>query len=137
MQKLIDTFLSLFRDLPGFLDSFIQEHPFGVYALLFAIIFAETGLVVTPFLPGDSLLFTVGALAARGSMNVWAITFTLVVAAILGDAVNYHAGKFIGPRVFRKEISPDATLLERLLNRKHLERAHAFFEKREPEYRGR
>lgn len=119
----------MFRDLPGFLDGFIQEYGVGVYVLLFLIIFAETGLVVTPFLPGDSLLFTVGALAARGSMNVWVISFALVVAAILGDAVNYHAGKFIGPRVFSKEISENATLLEKLLNRKHLERAHAFFEK--------
>lgn len=129
MHELLDAFLAMFRDLPGFLDGFIQEYGVGVYVLLFLIIFAETGLVVTPFLPGDSLLFTVGALAARGSMNVWAITFALVVAAILGDAVNYHAGKFIGPRVFSREISENATLLERLLNRKHLERAHAFFEK--------
>lgn len=129
MHELLDALLAMFRDLPGFLDGFIQEYGVGVYVLLFLIIFAETGLVVTPFLPGDSLLFTVGALAARGSLNVWAITFALIIAAILGDAVNYHAGKFIGPRVFSKEISENATLLERLLNRKHLERAHAFFEK--------
>jgi membrane-associated protein len=99
---------------------------------LFAIIFAETGLVIAPFLPGDSLLFTVGALAARenAAINIWAISFLLLFAAVLGDAVNYHIGRFIGPRVFKKEASAEKpTLLEKLLNRKHLDRAHAFFEK--------
>ena len=76
--------LEIFRDLPGFLDGFIADHGVWVYGLLFAIIFAETGLVVTPFLPGDSLLFTVGALAARGSMNVWAIAGLLILAGVLG-----------------------------------------------------
>lgn len=127
---MLEQALAIFRDLPGFLDGFIADYGAWVYALLFAIIFAETGLVVAPFLPGDSLLFTVGALAARGSMNIWLISFLLLIAAVLGDAVNYHIGRFIGPRVFKKEASADkATLLERLLNRKHLDRAHAFFEK--------
>jgi membrane-associated protein len=127
----MDQILDIFRDLPGFLDGFIANHGAWVYALLFAIIFAETGLVVAPFLPGDSLLFTVGALAARGSMNVWAISALLILAAVLGDAVNYHIGKWIGPRVFRKDLAAAAkpTLFERLLNRKHLDKAHAFFEK--------
>lgn len=125
MEQLLD----IFRDLPGFLDQFIQNYGVWVYALLFAIIFAETGLVVAPFLPGDSLLFTVGALSARGSMNVWLISGLLIVAGILGDAVNYHIGKWIGPRVFNKQPGKDATWLERALNRKHLERAHAFYEK--------
>ncbi|GJQ29319.1 MAG: cytochrome o ubiquinol oxidase [Phycisphaerae bacterium] len=125
MQQLLD----IFRDLPGFLDQFIQNHGLWVYALLFAIIFAETGLVIAPFLPGDSLLFTVGALSARGSMNVWAISALLIVAGILGDAVNYHIGKWIGPRVFTKQPGEHATRLERALNRKHLARAHAFYEK--------
>lgn len=131
MQDLISSFLALFRDLPGFLDGFIHEHGLWVYALLFAIIFAETGLVIMPFLPGDSLLFTVGALAARGSMNVWVISSLLIVAAVLGDAVNYHVGKFIGPRVFSRAVdaSRPPTLLERMLNRKHLDRAHEFFER--------
>lgn len=129
MQELLDNFIALFRDLPGFLDGFIKEHGLWVYALLFAIIFAETGLVIMPFLPGDSLLFTVGAIAARGSMNVWAITAALVIAGVLGDAVNYHAGKFIGPRVFKSKPGEGSSFLERALNRQHLERAHAFFEK--------
>jgi membrane-associated protein len=123
---MIDQFLQLFRDLPGFLDGFIQEHGLWVYVLLFAIIFAETGLVIMPFLPGDSLLFTVGAIAARGSMNVWAISLLLIVAGVLGDAVNYHLGKYFGPRIFRGE---GTTGFARLINRKHLDRAHAFFEK--------
>lgn len=121
--------LDIFRDLPGFLDQFIQNHGVWVYALLFAIIFAETGLVIAPFLPGDSLLFTVGALSARGSMNVWAISGLLIVAGILGDAVNYHIGKWLGPRVFNKQPGANASWFERALNRKHLERAHAFYEK--------
>ncbi|MBL8760765.1 MAG: VTT domain-containing protein [Phycisphaerae bacterium] len=129
MQELLDNFIALFKDLPGFLDGFIKEHGLWVYVLLFAIIFAETGLVIMPFLPGDSLLFTVGAIAARGSMNVWAITAALVIAGVLGDAVNYHAGKFIGPRVFKSKPGEGSSFLERALNRQHLERAHAFFEK--------
>lgn len=127
---MLEQALAILHDLPGFLDGFIADHGAWVYALLFAIIFAETGLVIAPFLPGDSLLFTVGALAARGSMNIWLVSFLLLVAAILGDAVNYHIGRFIGPRVFRKEATSEKpTLLEKLLNRKHLDRAHAFFEK--------
>lgn len=127
---MLEQLLAIFRDIPGFLDGFIADHGAWVYALLFGIIFAETGLVVAPFLPGDSLLFTVGALAARGTMNVWLVSFLLLIAAVLGDAVNYHVGHFIGPRVFRKEASVEKpTLIERALNRKHLDRAHAFFEK--------
>ncbi|GMV27254.1 MAG: membrane protein [Phycisphaerae bacterium] len=123
---MIDQFFHLLRDIPGFLDGFITAHGAWVYALLFAIIFCETGLVVTPFLPGDSLLFTVGALAARGSMNVWFVSALLIVAGVLGDAVNYHLGKYFGPRIFRGE---GTTGFARLINRKHLDRAHEFFEK--------
>jgi membrane-associated protein len=95
-----------------------------LYALLFAVIFAETGLVVTPFLPGDSLLFAVGALSAsEGSpINVWLVGILMTVAAILGDAVNYSIGKYVGPKVFSRESS-------RLLNKVHLLRAHKFYEK--------
>ncbi|MCC6426727.1 MAG: VTT domain-containing protein [Phycisphaerales bacterium] len=123
---MIEDFIHLFKDLPGFLDGFIQAHGVWVYALLFVIIFAETGLVILPFLPGDSLLFTVGALAARGSMNVWAISALLIFAGVLGDAVNYSIGKYIGPKIFRGEAT---TGLASLINRKHLDRASAFFEK--------
>jgi membrane-associated protein len=97
-----------------------------VYAVLFAIIFAETGFVVTPFLPGDSLLFATGALAATGVLNPWAAIGLLVVAAFTGNAVNYAIGRSIGPRVF--SATDSAGISNRLLNRQHLERAHAFFE---------
>lgn len=129
MDQILDILqqgIEILRNMPAFLDGFIKDHGMWVYALLFAIIFAETGLVVMPFLPGDSLLFTVGIMAARGSMNVWLISLTLIVAGVLGDAVNYHVGRWIGPRVFRGESR--GTLLEKLLNRKHLDRAHEFFE---------
>ena len=131
MHDFLETAKHLFTDLPGFLDGFIADYGFWVYALLFAIIFAETGLVVAPFLPGDALRFTVGALAARGSMNVWLIAGLLIVAGVLGDAVNYWVGKWIGPRVFRYDPSSGKapTLLERLLNRRHLDRAHECYEK--------
>ena len=94
-----------------------------LYAILFAIVFAETGLVVTPFLPGDSLLFAVGAIAARGiGINLPVICTLLIAAAVLGDAVNYWIGYKLGPAVFKREDS-------RLLNKKHLEKAQAFYEK--------
>ena len=99
----------------------------GSTPLLFLIIFAETGLVVTPILPGDSLLFAAGALAATGSLDIRLVVFLLILAAILGDAVNYAVGKAVGPRIFR---SIDRTSWwQRLLNREHLARAHEFFEK--------
>lgn len=103
---------------------FIQNYGIWIYALLFLIIFCETGLVVTPFLPGDSLLFAVGTLAVRPEMNlrVEIVATLLLIAAILGDAVNYAIGKFIGPRVFHFEDS-------RFFKRAHLMKAHAFYEK--------
>lgn len=96
----------------------------SIYVVLFAIIFAETGLVVTPFLPGDSLLFAVGAIGARHEIqfNLPLLTVLLIVAAVLGDAVNYWAGYRIGPKVFNSESS-------KLLNKKHLLRAQEFYEK--------
>ena len=94
-----------------------------LYVVLFAIVFAETGLVVTPFLPGDSLLFAIGAIGSRGvGINVPLISALLIVAAVLGDAVNYWVGYKLGPAVFSREDS-------RLLNKKHLLRAQEFYEK--------
>jgi membrane-associated protein len=98
-----------------------------VYAALFLIIFAETGLVVTPFLPGDSLLFAAGALCGAGYLNPIIMIIVLVAAAIIGDAVNYSVGRAVGPRVF--SATDQQTRLHRLLNRQHLERAHQFFER--------
>jgi membrane-associated protein len=99
----------------------LQQYGAWVYLLLFAIIFCETGLVVTPFLPGDSLLFIAGALAAGGGIDVHLLALLLVAAAVLGNTVNYSIGRFIGPKVFHWEES-------RFFNRRALDRAHAFYE---------
>jgi membrane-associated protein len=123
MTYLIDLFLHL----DVHLAEFVAQYGIWVYAGLFAVIFAETGLVVTPFLPGDSLLFAAGALAATGAMDLTLVLGLIAVAAILGNSVNYAIGRAIGPRVFA---AGDGTGLQsRLLNRKHLDRAHEFFEK--------
>ena len=124
----MDSFLDFFLHLDVHLEAFVSHYGPWVYALLFLIIFAETGLVVTPILPGDSLLFTAGALAAnRNSRYPHRRLVLLLVAAILGDAVNYAVGHFVGPRVFRAE--DRASFWHRLLNRNHLMQAHAFFER--------
>ena len=123
----MEAVLDLFLHFDAHLAAFVGNYGLWVYGLLFAIIFAETGLVVTPFLPGDSLLFAAGALAATGLLDIWLLLALLVVAAILGDAVNYAAGNAVGPRIFT---SVDRTSFwQRLLNRDHLDRAHTFFEK--------
>ncbi|MBZ5558048.1 MAG: VTT domain-containing protein [Acidobacteriia bacterium] len=98
-----------------------------VYGILFAIVFAETGFVVTPFLPGDSLLFAAGALCATGALSTPVAAALLVTAAFTGNAVNYSVGRAIGPRVF--VATGESGLMHRLLNREHLTRAHAFFER--------
>jgi membrane-associated protein len=102
------------------LADFVRDYGTWVYGLLFTIVFAETGFVVTPFLPGDSLLFAAGALCARGDLSLWAMLGLLVGAAFVGNTVNYSVGRFIGPRVFQSS--------SRLLNKAYLDRAHAFFE---------
>ena len=104
------------------LMSFVQTYGTWVYALLFAIIFVETGVVVMPFLPGDSLLFVVGALCGLGLMNLPLSMALLVAAAVLGNQSNYAIGRRIGPRVFQWEQS-------RLFNKRAFEQAHAFYEK--------
>lgn len=101
---------------------FITNYGVWIYAILFLIIFVETGFVVMPFLPGDSLLFAAGALAAStGAMDPWVLIPLLFVAAVLGDTLNYHIGKYIGPRVFEHE--------SRFINKKHLVATQAFFQK--------
>jgi membrane-associated protein len=105
----------------------VQNYGTWVYGFLFVIVFAETGLVVTPFLPGDSLLFATGALAGAGILNPWLAAALLVTAAILGDTVNYAIGKYIGPKAFTATDS--SSLFHKLLNKEHLNRAHAFFER--------
>ena len=122
MSALVDFVLHFDKHL---LD-FISAYGAWVYALLFGIVFAETGFVVTPFLPGDSLLFAAGAVAATGALNAPAVIGLLAFAAFAGNAVNYSVGRAVGPRIFQ---ATDATSWShRLLNRQHLARAHAFFE---------
>jgi membrane-associated protein len=104
------------------LDQLIRSYGAWTHLILFAIVFCETGLVVTPILPGDSLLFAVGAFSARGSLDLPLALGLLTVAAILGDTVNYWIGHLVGPKVFHRD---DV----RFLNRKHLERTHQFYEK--------
>ncbi len=118
MAELIDFILHV----EVHLKTFIQNYGLLVYFLLFAIVFCETGLVVTPFLPGDSLLFAVGALAAQGLMDWRIVVPLLLVAAILGDSVNYSIGKWFGPKVFQYES-------HWLFRQDHLRKAHAFYEK--------
>ncbi len=121
-MELIKQLLDLILHLDKHLGELIIQYQSWTYAILFLIIFCETGLVVTPFLPGDSLLFAIGALASKGQLNVFLVVVLLSIAAIIGDTVNYWVGKTIGPKVFKSESS-------RWLNRKHLDRTHEFYEK--------
>ena len=120
IKSAIDVFLHLDRHLAEWA---VALGPW-LYFLLFAIVFCETGLVVTPFLPGDSLLFAVGALASipDSGVNVWVAGALLITAAVLGDAVNYAVGAYMGPKVFSREDS-------RWLRKEHLQRTHDFYEK--------
>lgn len=123
MEYLIDLFLHL----DVHLVEFVAQYGMWVYAMLFAIIFIETGLIIWPFLPGDSLLFAAGALAATGVLDIYVVSSLLIAAAVAGDAVNYSVGRYVGPKVFSAHDYKG--FLHRLLNRDHLDKAHAFFEK--------
>lgn len=123
----IDQLLDFFLHLDTHLEVFVTQYGPWVYGLLFLIVFCETGLVVTPFLPGDSLLFATGALGAAGVLDARLAAMLLLIAGVAGDAVNYSIGHFVGPRVFRAE--DRASFWHRLLNRDHLMRAHEFFER--------
>lgn len=120
-MDLIRQFIDYFLHLDVHLTELIRDYGGWTYGILFAIIFCETGLVVTPFLPGDSLLFATGALAAGGAMNVGFLWVLLCVAAVLGDSVNYAIGKAVGTRVFK----PDA----RVLKTEYLRRTEEFYAK--------
>ena len=115
-------FWDILVHLDRHLAELLRDYGVWIYILLFVIVFCETGLVVTPFLPGDSLLFVSGTLWAVSDMNVHGLVVALSVAAILGDAVNYSIGRYIGPKVFQWEDS-------RFFNRKALDHAHAFYER--------
>ncbi|WP_018341439.1 DedA family protein [Cytophaga aurantiaca] len=122
IKFLVDWILHIGDKLP----LLVSEYGTLVYIILFLVIFAETGLVVTPFLPGDSLLFVAGMVVAQGSLNLWFLIAVLIVAAILGDTVNYHIGKFIGPKIFTDE---PKNFFMKLLKKEHLEKAQTFYEK--------
>lgn len=123
MPNIVDFILHSDRHLL----EFVSTYGLWVYALLFLIVFAETGFVVTPFLPGDSLLFATGALASTGAMNAWLCFVLLAFAAFAGNAVNYSVGRFVGPRVFTA--TDTRGVWHRLLNRDYLQRGHGFFER--------
>lgn len=120
-MEFVTSLIDLFLHLDVHLDRVIQDYGAWTYAILFVIVFCETGLVVTPILPGDSLLFAAGAMAARGSMDVFVLSVLLIVAAVLGDACNYAIGNFMGPRVLQRD--------GRFLKRAYLDRTQRFFEK--------
>ena len=121
-MDLIHWFVDFFLHLDQHLAEVIQRYGTTTYLLLFLIVFLETGLVVTPFLPGDSLLFAAGTFAALGHLRLWPLFVLLCAAAILGDTVNYAIGARIGPKVFSYSKS-------RFFNPEHLKKTHAFYEK--------
>lgn len=117
----VQSVMDLFLHLDDHLSQIIARYGVWTHLILFLIVFAETGLVVTPFLPGDSLLFAAGTFAALGSLDVWLVVALLIGAAILGDTVNYWVGAWIGPRAFSGNV--------RFLRKDYLDRTHAFYEK--------
>jgi membrane-associated protein len=118
LQQLFDIIINIDRHL----FDICSQYGAWVYAILFIVIFCETGFVVTPFLPGDSLLFAVGSLAAIGALDVWPAIFLLTIAAFSGDTVNYWIGHYAGPKIFHKENV-------RFMNKEYLERTHRFYER--------
>jgi len=121
-MEFLNQFLDVVLHLREHIGELIAQFGPHIYTIFFLVIFCETGLVLTPFLPGDSLLFTAGAFAALGQLNIWFMFALLSIAAILGDTVNYWIGHYLGPKVFKWKKS-------RLFNPEHLQRTHAFYEK--------
>jgi membrane-associated protein len=120
-MDLLHRIVDLFLHLDQHLGQLIAEYGTWTHLILFTVVFCETGLVVTPFLPGDSLLFAAGTFAALGALDLWLVVVLLIVAAIIGDTVNYWIGFYIGPRAFRGDM--------RFLRKEYLDRTHAFYEK--------
>ncbi len=121
-MELIQGFIDLIVHLDQHLLELVESYGGWVYAILFLIVFCETGLVVTPFLPGDSLLFVAGTIAGAGSMNVHLLAVLLTLAAVIGDSLNYAVGHYLGPKVFRYEDSW-------FFRKAYIEKTHAYFEK--------
>ena len=124
-MEMILKFFDILLHLDKYINVVIQDYGQWTYLILFLIVFCETGLVVTPFLPGDSLLFVAGAFAALGSLNLVWVLVLLSVAAILGDTINYWVGNYIGPKVFQMQNS-------RIFKKEYLDRTHQFYEKYGP-----
>lgn len=122
LMTFITTFIDIILHLDVHLQWVIQTYDVWTYAILFVVIFCETGLVVTPFLPGDSLLFAAGTFAAMGSLNLALLMFIIFIAAVLGDFLNYQIGHYLGPKVFTKEDSW-------LFNKNYLLKTEKFYEK--------
>jgi len=120
-MEIITNLIELFLHIDDYLAEIISQYGVWTYALLFLIIFIETGFVIMPFLPGDSLLFAAGSFAALGVLNPWILAILLSIAAILGDTVNYMIGHYIGPRAFSGKV--------RFLKKEYLDQTHEFFEK--------
>ena len=120
-MEFLNTLIDFFLHIDQQLNQIILEYGVWTYALLFLIIFMETGFVITPFLPGDSLLFAAGTFAAIGSLNVWILWAVCFIAAVLGDTVNYWIGKAVGPRAFEHDV--------RFLKREYLEKTQRFYDK--------
>lgn len=121
-MKFIGTLINVILHLDKYLNIIIQNYGAWTYALIFIIIFCETGLVVTPFLPGDSIIFATGALASIGMLNVFALFIIYFIAAVAGDTVNYHIGKKIGKDILEKKST-------KFINKEYLKKAHHFYEK--------
>ncbi len=121
-MEYLTQFIDLFLHLDKSLSTVIQTYGSTTYIILFVVILCETGLVVLPFLPGDSLLFAAGAFAAKGDMDITLLFLTLCIAAISGDSINYEVGRLIGPRIARREKS-------RFVNKEHIAKTHEFYEK--------
>ena len=124
-MELLSTFIDIVLHLDRHLQWLVANYGTWIYAILFAIVYCETGLVVTPFLPGDSLLFVAGTLAAAGDMYVHGLFVLLATASFLGDNTNYWVGRYLGPRVFARQKS-------RLFNPEHLARTERFYQKYGP-----
>ena len=118
-MSLVSFLIDLFLHLDKHLSAVITQYGFWTYGLMFLVIFVETGLVVVPFLPGDSLIFAAGTFASLGSLNIWLLFLLLAVAAVLGDTVNYWIGHYLGDRAYQIK----------WIKKEYLERTHGFFEK--------
>lgn len=121
-MELLNQILDIFVHLDVHLGALVSEYGAATYAILFGVIFAETGFVITPFLPGDSLLFTAGAIASLGSLNIWLLYILLIAAAVVGDTVNYWIGHFFGQKIVD---NPRITFI----NQEHIDKTEQFFKK--------